>query len=67
MESQFRFLSRQAFNKHQKGGAFALQGQGRKRAYAYLQQCDAFIELLFAAIHLTSSMPARGEELRVLR
>jgi hypothetical protein len=26
MESQFRFLSRRAFDKHRKGGAFALQG-----------------------------------------
>jgi hypothetical protein len=34
---------------------------------AYLKKCNDVIMLLFSSIHVSSGMPARGEELRVLR
>jgi hypothetical protein len=33
----------------------------------YLKQCNDMVMLLFSGIHVSSGMPARGEELRVLR
>jgi hypothetical protein len=33
----------------------------------YLKQCNNMVMLLFSGIHVSSGMPARGEELRVLR
>ena len=65
LQTSFKHLSRRAFSADK--GGFALQGDGRKRAVAYLKRRDRFIRLLFAGIHLTSGMPARGEELRVIR
>ena len=65
LQSSFRNLSRRAFSKD--GGQFALKGKGREQAVLYLQQCNRLVKLLFSGIHTTSGMPARGEELRVLR
>jgi hypothetical protein len=61
----FKHLHRRAFSPQQ--GKLALQGDGRKRALAYLQRRDDFCRLLFAGIHMTSGMPARAEELRIIR
>jgi hypothetical protein len=33
----------------------------------YLKQCDSMMILLFSRIHVSSAMPAKGEELRVLQ
>jgi hypothetical protein len=65
LHSSFRHLSRRAFSKD--GGQFALKGKGREQAVLYLKQCSRLVKLLFSGIHTTSGMPARGEELRVLR
>jgi hypothetical protein len=64
MQDSFKLLTRRAFSKE---GGFALHGKGKERALCYLKQCDKFVERLFAGIHLTSGMPARVEELRVIR
>lgn len=64
MEGSFKHLSRRAFSKKL---GFALQGPGREKALDYLKSRDRLVMLLFSAIHLTSGMPARGEELRVVR
>lgn len=34
---------------------------------SYLRKCDSFMRLLYAAIHMTSGMLARGEELQTIR
>jgi hypothetical protein len=60
----FKLLSRQAFSKE---GGFSLMGSGRKRAVQYLRDRDDFIKHLFGAIHIPSGMPARSEELRMIR
>ena len=65
LQSSFKYLSRRAFRADE--GGFALQGDGRKRVLAYLKRRDRFVRLLFGGIHLTSGMPARGEELRIIR
>jgi len=65
LQSSFKHLSRRAFSKD--GKCFALRGKGRERAMAYLKKCNDVIMLLFSSIHVSSGMPARGEELRVLR
>jgi hypothetical protein len=64
MQDSFKLLTRRAFSKD---GGFALHGKGKERALHYLKQCDCFVERLFTGIHLTSGMPARVEELRVIR
>jgi len=64
MQDSFKLLTRRAFSKE---GGFALHGKGKERALRYLKQCDKFVKHLLAGIHLTSSMPARVEELRVVR
>jgi hypothetical protein len=64
MRGSFKHLSRHAFSKKL---GFTLQGPGRKRALNYLKSCGRLIMLLFSGIRLTSGMPARGEELRVVR
>lgn len=43
-----------------------MQGNGPRRAVAYLKRRDRFVRLLFGGIYLTSSMPAKGEELRII-
>jgi hypothetical protein len=64
MEGSCKHLSRRAFSREL---GFALQGPGREKALNYLKSCDRLVMLLFSGIHLTSGMPARGEELRVVR
>lgn len=65
LQSSFRNLSRRAFSKD--GGQFALKGKGREQAVLSLKQCNRLVKLLFSGVHTPSGMPARGEELRVLR
>lgn len=65
LQSSFKHLSRRAFSKD--GGGFALRGKGREQAMLYLKQCNDMVMLLFSGIHVSSGMPARGEELRVVR
>ena len=64
LQTSFRVLSRRAFSKE---GGFSLQKAGRAKAINYLRGRDRLVRFLYAAIHLTSGMPARGEELRMLR
>lgn len=64
LQNSFRMLSRRAFSKEH---GFALKGEGRLKALKYLKMRDRLVKYLFAAIHLTSGMPARGQELRVIR
>ena len=61
---KLKHLSRRAFSREH---GFALQGPGREKALNYLKSCDRLVMLLFSGINLTSGMPARGEELRVVR
>ena len=65
LQCSFKHLSRRAFSKDGKG--FALRGKGREQAMAYLKKSNDVVMLLFSSIHVSSGMPARGEELRVLR
>jgi hypothetical protein len=65
LQSSFKYLSCRAFSKDSKG--FALRGKGREQAIAYLRKSNDIVMLLFSSIHVSSGMPARGEELRVLR
>ena len=64
LQSSFRTISRRAFSKE---GGFSLRGQGRERAMRYLRARDRLVRFLLAGIHLTSGMPARGQELRMIR
>lgn len=64
LQTSFRVLSRRAFSKE---GGFSLKGAGRTKATDYLRGRDRLVRFLYAAIHLTYGMPARGEELRVIR
>jgi hypothetical protein len=64
LQSSFRYLSRRAFSKSGRG--FAVEGKGREKAMLYLKQCNDMVMLLFSGVHVSSGMPARGEELRVL-
>jgi hypothetical protein len=65
LQFSFNYPSRRAFSKDSKG--FALRGNGREQAMAYLEKCNDVVKLLFSSIHVSSGMPARGEELRVPR
>ncbi|KAH9203154.1 hypothetical protein DL95DRAFT_506960 [Leptodontidium sp. 2 PMI_412] len=64
LQMSFKVLSRRAFSKN---GGFSLKGPGRKRAIQYLKDRDELVKHMFGAIHIPSGMPARGEELRVIR
>ena len=64
LQSSFRVLSRRAFSPAR---PLSLKGAGRQREYAYLQGRDRLVQLLFGTIQLSSGMPARGEELRLIR
>ncbi|KAN0104052.1 hypothetical protein V8E51_009797 [Hyaloscypha variabilis] len=64
LQMSFKLLSRKAFSKD---GGFSLKGPGRKRAIQYLKDRDELVRYMFGAIHIPSGMPARGEELRVIR
>ncbi|PVH90792.1 hypothetical protein DM02DRAFT_479282, partial [Periconia macrospinosa] len=65
LQNAFRALSKLAFSK--KGGFSFEKNTGKDKMRRYLSKCDAFVRLLYASIHMTSGMPARGEELRVIR
>jgi hypothetical protein len=65
LQTSFKHSSRRAFSIEGKG--FSLRGKGREKAVSYLKQYNNMIEILFSSIHVTSGMPARGEEFRVLR
>ena len=64
MQDSFKLLTRRAFSKEER---FILYSKGKERALRYLKQCDKFIKHLLAGIYLISSMPARVEELQVVR
>jgi hypothetical protein len=40
---------------------------GRAKLKEYLNKSNTFIYLLYAAMHITDGMLARGEEFRILR
>ena len=65
LRGSFKLLTRVAFSKDR--GRFALAGAGRDRAIAYLRRRNRFVRRLFAVTHVSIGMPARGEELRVIR
>lgn len=65
LQNKFRVLSQRAFSPQI--GKFSWKGVGRTRVIQYLHRCDQFIQSLFAAIHMSSGMPARGEELSPIR
>ena len=64
LQSRFRVLSKRAFSEV---GKFSLKGTGLVRIQQYLRGRDRLVQSLFSGIHLTSGMPARGEELRRIR
>ncbi|PVH68318.1 hypothetical protein DL98DRAFT_399032, partial [Cadophora sp. DSE1049] len=64
LQMSFKLLSRRAFSKD---GGFSLKGPGRRRALQYLKDRDDLVKHMFGAIHIPSGMPARGEELRIIR
>lgn len=65
LQTGFRDLAKLAFSSK---GKFSFKTKkGLTRIRNYLRTCDTFVQSLYAAIHMTSGMPARGEELRTLR
>jgi hypothetical protein len=62
LQSKFRILSQHVFAKV--GG---LSWSSTSQLSRYLRECDRFVQYLFVAVHKTSGMPARGEELRTIR
>ena len=65
LQRGLRLLSQRAFSRRHGGMSWTVSCQ--PRLLRYLHDCDRFVQLLFAAIHMTSGMPARGEEVRVIR
>ena len=65
LQRSFQAISRLAFLEQ--GGFLLETRRGRAKLKQYLQKSDQFIRLLYAAMHMTNGMPARGEEFRVLR
>lgn len=65
LQSCFRTVSRLAFSE--RGACSLKKGTGKARLRRYLRTTDSFMQLLYAAVHMTSGMPARGEELRIIR
>jgi hypothetical protein len=51
----------------EKGGFSLDTRKGRAKLKQYLDKTDEFVPQLYAAMHVTDGMPARGEEFRVLR
>jgi hypothetical protein len=51
----------------EKGGFLLDTRKGRAKLKQYLDKTDEFIRQLYAAMHVTDGMLARGEEFRVLR
>ena len=64
LQSQWKHLYDRAVDQQK---VLGWKGKQRLRAKQYLQACDQMTELLYGAIHLTSGMPARCEELRTIR
>ena len=65
LSDTFRVLSARAFRCT---NAFNFQKRaGQQKIHQYLRDCDKLIRALYGAIHLTSGMPARSTELRLLR
>ncbi len=62
LQGKFRILSQHIFTEV--GG---LSWSSATQLSRYLRECDRFVQHLFVAIHTTSGMPARGEELRTIR
>jgi hypothetical protein len=65
LQGSFRDLSRLTFSEQ--GGCSLETRRGRAKLKAYLNKSDTFIRLLYAAMHMTDGMLARGEEFRVVR
>jgi hypothetical protein len=65
LQSCFRAVSKLAFSKE--GGCSFKKKAGKAKLQRYLRDSDRLVRLLYAAIHMTSGMPARGEELRMIR
>jgi hypothetical protein len=51
----------------EQGGFLLKTRRGRAKLKQYLHKSDRFLRLLYAAMHMTDGMLARGEEFRVLR
>lgn len=65
LQGSFRAVNKLAFSEP---GGFSLETRrGRTKQKQYLNRSDGFVRLLYAAMHMTDGMPARGEEFRVLR
>ncbi|KFZ22727.1 hypothetical protein V502_02791, partial [Pseudogymnoascus sp. VKM F-4520 (FW-2644)] len=64
LQMSFKLLSRRAFSKD---GGFSLRGLGRKRAVQYLKDRDELVKHMYGGLHIPSGMPARTEELRLIR
>jgi hypothetical protein len=57
LQNKFRILSQHVF-----AGVGGLSWTSATKFSKYLRECDRFVQQLFVAIHMTSGMPARGEE-----
>ena len=64
LQSKFRLLSQRAFSRRRGGMSWTVSCQ--PRFLRYLHNCDRFVQLLFAAIYITSKMLERGKEVRVI-
>jgi hypothetical protein len=65
LQGSFHAVNKLAFSEQ---GRFSFESRrGRAKQKHYLNQSDDFVRLLYAAMHMTDGMPARGEEFRVLR
>lgn len=65
LQGSFRAVNKLAFSEQ--GGFSSESRRGRAKQKQYLNRSDGFVRLLYAAMHMTAGMPARGEEFRVLR
>lgn len=65
LQIAFREVSKVAFST--RGGCSFKSKAGRNKLQRYLRESDSFVRLLYAAIHITYGMPARGEELQTIR
>lgn len=65
LQGCFRAVSKLAFSEE--GGCSFKKKEGKAQLQRYQRVSDRFVQSLYAAIHMTSGMPARGEELRMIR
>ena len=65
LQTSFRTVHKLAFSE-QEGYSFETSA-GKAKLHRYLVKTDDFVRQLYAAIHMTYGMPARGEEFRVIR